>query len=193
MAIDPAKIQVIQHCPTPVVSAKELRGFLGLAGFYRKFVHHFGIISKPLSDLLKKNTTFIWTPDHQQTFDVLKQALVSAPVLALHYFSQTFCIYTDASHAGIGVVLMQKAHPLAFLSKALGPRNQGLSMYEKVYGHSDCSCSVAFLLAAHRVPHLYGPSEPNLAQRIVATHNLAIEVVLQIGRVALPHRLQEGL
>jgi hypothetical protein len=76
---------------------------------------------------------FIWTPDHQASFDALKVALMSAPVLALPNFNQPFVIETDASGVGIGVVLMQAGHPRAFLSKALGPRSQGLSAYEKEY------------------------------------------------------------
>ena len=93
VATDPSKVAVIAHWPTPS-SVKELRSFLGLAGFYRKFVRHFGVISRPLTDLLKKHSLFIWTTDHEQAFATLKQALMTAPVLALPDFSQPFCINT---------------------------------------------------------------------------------------------------
>lgn len=93
VATDPSKIQAIEQWHAPK-SAEELRSFLGLAGFYRKFVRHFGVISKPLFDLLKKHMVFVWTPDHQTTFQLLKHALISAPVLALPDFSQPFCVYT---------------------------------------------------------------------------------------------------
>jgi hypothetical protein len=76
---------------------------------------------------------FIWTVEHQQAFELLKQALSSAHVLALPDFSVPFCIYTDACNTGVGAVLMQRGHPLAFLSKSLGPKNQELSTYEKEY------------------------------------------------------------
>ncbi|WVZ89147.1 hypothetical protein U9M48_035592 [Paspalum notatum var. saurae] len=76
--------------------AKELRGFLGLAGYYRKFVHHFAIMARSLSDLLKKHALFIRTRTHQAAFDALKVALSSAPVLAIPDFSRPFCIETDA-------------------------------------------------------------------------------------------------
>jgi hypothetical protein len=106
---------------------------LGLAGNYRKFVQHFGIIYRPLTDLLKKQTPFIWTSNHAQAFVTLKQALTSAPVLALPDFTKQFQLQTYASELGVGVVLMQNGHPLAFISKALGPRTKGLSTYEKDY------------------------------------------------------------
>jgi hypothetical protein len=106
---------------------------LGLAGYYRKFVHHFGIIAKPLTGLLKKNVQFFWTDLHQQAFLTLKQALIAAPVLALLDFSKQFQLKTDASDLGVGAVLMQEGHPLAFISKTLGPRTIGLSTYEKEY------------------------------------------------------------
>jgi len=82
-----------------------LRSFLGLSGYYRKFIKNYGAISRPLTDLLKKHTLFHWNKDLQNSFDALKQALVSAPVLALPDFSKGFTIKTDASSTGIGVVL----------------------------------------------------------------------------------------
>jgi hypothetical protein len=106
---------------------------LGLAGYYRKCVKYFGVISQPLTKLLKKGVLFMWTQDHQLAFEALKQALVTAPVLALPNFAKPFIIETDACDAGIGAVLMQDGHPLAFLSKALGPKARGLSTYEKEY------------------------------------------------------------
>jgi len=129
---DPAKLTAIANWPQPV-SVKELRSFLGLAGYYRRFVRHFGLISKPLTTLLKKHTLFIWTPEHTAAFQALKDALCSSPVLALPNFSKPFTIETDASDSGVGAVLMQDGHPLAFFSKALGPRTRGLSTYEKEY------------------------------------------------------------
>ena len=130
VSTDPQKIQVIKEWPVPV-NAKQLRGFLGLAGYYRKFIKHYGVISKSLTELLKKNVIYQWTDTQQKAFDALKQALISAPVLKLPDFSQEFVIETDASEQGIGAVLMQGGHPLAFLSKALSPKNRGLSTYEK--------------------------------------------------------------
>lgn len=127
---DPKKVSDVQKWPTPT-NVKEVRGFLGLAGYYQKFVKDFGLISKPLTTLLKKGEVFLWTATHEAAFTALKQALTSAPVLALPNFQKPFVVETDASEKGIGVVLHQQGHPIAYVSRALGPKNQGLSTYEK--------------------------------------------------------------
>lgn len=132
VATDPTKVEAVFSWPQPS-NLKELRSFLGLAGFYRKFVCHYAVIAKPVTNLLKKNTLFVWTEEHSTAFNTLKQALSSTPVLALLDFSKAFCIETDARMTGVGTVHTQDGHPLAFLSKALGPRNQGLSTCEKEY------------------------------------------------------------
>lgn len=130
VSTDPSKVQEVMNWPVPT-TPKKLRGFLGLAGYYRKFVKGFGIISKPLTQLLRKGVPFTWTTETDQAFNCLKHALVTAPVLALPDFSQPFTVETDASESGIGAVLSQNKHPIAFISKALGPRTKGLSTYEK--------------------------------------------------------------
>ena len=132
MATDLDKVQAVLNLPVPS-SVKELCNFLGLAGYYRHFVKHFGVISRPLAELLKKGALFIWSTVHDAAFHALKQALTSAPVLALPDFSKPFCVETDASRTGIGAVLTQEGHQLAFLSKSQCPRSQGLSTYEKEY------------------------------------------------------------
>jgi hypothetical protein len=130
VATDPTKITAVAAWPTPI-DIKQLRGFLGLSGYYRKFIRNYGSISKLLSDLLKKDALYTWTPHLQESFDALKQALITAPVLALPDFSKNFTIETDASDKGIGAVLMQNGHPIAYLSKALGIKTQAMSTYEK--------------------------------------------------------------
>ena len=110
---------------------KEVRSFLGLAGYYRRFVQHFGSIAKPLTELLKKGTLFVWTTTTEQAFQALKMALIIALVLASSDFSIPFVIETDASEKMIGAVLQQQGHPIAYVSRALGPKNQGWSTYEK--------------------------------------------------------------
>lgn len=110
-----------------------MRSFIGLAGFCRKFVKNLGVIGRPLFNLLKKHIIFVWTTEHQKAFELLKNSLVYALVLALPDFTQSLCIHIDACQTGVGAVLRQKGHPLPFLSRALGPKNKGLSTYEKEY------------------------------------------------------------
>lgn len=101
-----------------------------MAGYYRRFIRLFGVIAKPLTELLKKDS-FGWNPQAQHAFESLKLALSSAPVLALPDHTKPFTIETDASAKGLGAVLMQEKHPIAFISKALSPKQQTLSVYEK--------------------------------------------------------------
>jgi hypothetical protein len=100
-----AKVTTVANWPTPK-SVKELRSFLGLAGYYRKFIKYFGVICRPLTDLLRKNYVFVWTSDHELAFQTIKTALVQAPVLAMPNFDKPFYVETDASDVGVGVVLM---------------------------------------------------------------------------------------
>ena len=83
VATDPGKVSIVQDWPTPC-SVKEVRSFLGLAGYYRKFVQHFGTISKPLTSLFKKGSQFVWTSEQKESFQTLKTALVAQP-------TQIFC------------------------------------------------------------------------------------------------------
>jgi hypothetical protein len=104
-----------------------------LVGYYRKFVKNFGVIAKPLTTLLNKHVVFVWTSEHGTAFALLKSALSSALVLGLPNFTKQFAIETDASGAGVGAILLQNSHPLAYVSKPLGVKNMGLSAYEKEY------------------------------------------------------------
>ena len=132
MATDPDKTQVMRQWPIPT-NLTELRGFLGLTGYYRKFVQNYGILAKPLTMLLQKNAKFVWTDQAHQTFLALKQDMVTTPVLISPDFSKSFTIETDACSTGIGAVLSQEGHPVVFYSKALGVNNQKLSIYEKEF------------------------------------------------------------
>ena len=122
----------IKRWPRPT-TVRELRGFLGLSRYYRRFIKKYGKIAQPLTQLLQKDTDFKWIGDTEKAFSTLKEALISAPVLALPDFGQPFTVETDASGIGIGVVLIQQGHPIAYISKAMGPKYQLLSAYEKEF------------------------------------------------------------
>ena len=107
VATEPSKIQAVTQWPQPS-NVKQLRGFLGLISYYRRFIKHYGIITKPLTSLLKKGVSFQWTSDTQQAFEVLKRALQQAPVLAVPNYQLPFVIETDACDVGIGAVLMKE-------------------------------------------------------------------------------------
>lgn len=126
---DPKKIEVIASWPEPQ-SQKDVRSFLGLTGYYRRFIKGYATICRALTDLLKKDG-FEWNLETAQAFQALKKALMTAPVLFLPDFELPFEVETDASNDGIGAVLQQKGHPIAFISRKLGPKWQMLSVYEK--------------------------------------------------------------
>ncbi|GJV55960.1 retrotransposon-related protein [Tanacetum coccineum] len=131
VATDPSKIQAMENWPVPT-NVKQLRGFLGLTGYYRRFIKNYASISRPLTLLLKKNG-FKWNKEAHSAFEQLKQAMISALVLALPNFEKEFIVETDASGVGIGALLIQEGHPIAYLSKTLSAKHQLMSTYEKEF------------------------------------------------------------
>jgi hypothetical protein len=130
VATDPSKTEAMVkwHVPTYVT---KLRGFLGLIGYYKKFVRHYGTLVKPLTRLLQGKRAWLWTDEAHLAFEKLKHAMTHTPVLALPRFDMVFAVEIDACDEGIGAVLMQENKPLAFLSKALELKNKQLSIYEE--------------------------------------------------------------
>nr|KYP54676.1 Retrovirus-related Pol polyprotein from transposon 17.6 [Cajanus cajan] len=116
VAMDTSKIDSIRAWPQPT-TLKQLRGFLGLSGYYRRFVKGYAQLAAPLTDLLKKDA-FCWTEATAEAFSNLKQALMTAPVLAIPNFSEPFILETDASGIGIGAVLRKENIPANALSRS---------------------------------------------------------------------------
>ncbi|MCH90301.1 hypothetical protein A2U01_0011214, partial [Trifolium medium] len=127
VSLDPDKISAMCNWPPPK-TLKQLRGFLGLTSFYRKFIQNYVAIAHALTELLKKDS-FIWSDAAQIAFDNLKEAMTKAPVLALPNFDQDFQIDTDASRLGMGAVLSQNGHPIAYFSKKFCQKLLSASTY----------------------------------------------------------------
>jgi len=92
-----------------------------LAGYYRRFVPDFSKIAKPLTELTKKDEPYVWTEEREKAFQILKQKLVTAPVLVQPDITKPFEVYCDASNVGLGCVLMQEGHVIAYASRQLKP------------------------------------------------------------------------
>lgn len=127
--VDQDKVTAILEWPLPT-NLRELRGFLGMTGYYRKFVAHYAHIAQPLTEQLRKDN-YGWNEAATAAFELLKSALTKAPVLRMPDFQKLFIVETDASGYGVGAVLMQEGRPIAYFSKLLGVRGQQKSIYEK--------------------------------------------------------------
>nr|GFC42551.1 putative reverse transcriptase domain-containing protein [Tanacetum cinerariifolium] len=127
--VAPAKIESVKDWASPK-SPTEIRQFLGLAGYYRRFIEGFSKIAKPITKLTQKKVKFEWGNKKEATFQLLKQKLCSAPILALPEGSKDFIVYCDASNKGLGAVLMQREKVISYASRQL-------NIHEKNYTTHD--------------------------------------------------------
>ncbi|GJU05684.1 putative reverse transcriptase domain-containing protein [Tanacetum coccineum] len=146
--VDPAKIESIKDWASPKTPT-EIRQFLGLAGYYRRFIEGFSKIAKTMTKLTQKGVKFDWGDKQEATFQLLKQKLCSAPILALPEGSEDFIAYCDASKKGLGAVLMQREKVISYASRQL-------KIHEKNYTTHDLELgAVVFALKMWR-HYLYG-------------------------------------
>lgn len=129
VSADPQKVAAMVKWPEPK-NVMELRGFLGLTGYYRRFVKDYGKIPRPLTDLLKKKG-FVWSEKATEAFQALKEAVTQLAVLMLPDFRQPFTIETDVSGAEIGAVLSQGKRPIAYISQGFSEKGKAKSVYER--------------------------------------------------------------
>ncbi|GKB00561.1 putative reverse transcriptase domain-containing protein [Tanacetum coccineum] len=146
--VDPAKIEAVKNWASPTTPT-EVRQFLGLAGYYRRFIQGFSKIAKPLTKLTQKNKKYIWGKDQEMAFQLLKQKLYEAPILALPEGNDDFVVYCDASLQGLGAVLMQKEKVIAYASRQLKPHEENYTTHDLELG------AVVFALKIWR-HYLYG-------------------------------------
>ncbi|GKA41867.1 putative reverse transcriptase domain-containing protein [Tanacetum coccineum] len=146
--VDPAKIESIKDWESPKTPTK-IRQFLGLAGYYRRFIEGFLKFAKSMTKLTEKGVKFDWGDKQEAAFQLLKQKLCSAPILALPEGSEDFVVYCDASHKGLGVVLMQREKVISYVSRQLKIHENNYTTHDLELG------SVVFFLKLWR-HYLYG-------------------------------------
>ncbi|GJS56910.1 putative reverse transcriptase domain-containing protein [Tanacetum coccineum] len=172
--VDPAKIEAVKNWTSPTTPT-EVRQFLGLAGYYRRFIEGFSKIAKPLTKLTQKNKNYIWGEEQESAFQLLKQKLCEAPILALPEGNDDFVIYCDASLQGLGAVLMQREKVIAYASRQLKPHKENYTTHDlelgavvfalKIWRHYlyDTKCTV---FTDHKsLQHILRQKELNMRQR----------------------------
>ncbi|GJT73013.1 reverse transcriptase domain-containing protein [Tanacetum coccineum] len=146
--VDPSKVESVKNWKTPKSSTK-IRSFLGLAGYYQRFIENFSKIAKPLTLLTQKNKAYVWGDKQDEAFQILKEKLCNAPVLALPDGPDDFVVYCDASKQGFGCVLMQRGKVIAYASRQLKKHEKNYTTHDLELG------AVVFALKIWR-HYLYG-------------------------------------
>ena len=167
---DPAKVSAISDYPQPT-DLHELRSFLGMCNYFRRYIHKYANIVAPLTQLLKKDSEYIWTDSQQQAFETIKQALITAPVLKLPDWQsdQPFDIVCDASYSGIAGMLMQDNHPIAYESRKLNSAELNYSPTElEMLGVVHCIKQWRCYIEGKDV-HVHTDHKPNTTFTMVCT------------------------
>ncbi|KAI3717497.1 hypothetical protein L1987_69148 [Smallanthus sonchifolius] len=146
--VDPSKIEAIKNWSTPKTPS-EIRSFLGLAGYYRRFISNFSKVALPLTTLTQKDKPFVWEQKQEDAFQLLQQKLCDSPILSLPDGNDDFVVYCDASNQGLGCVLMQRGKVIAYASRQLKVHERNYTTHDLELG------AVVFALKIWR-HYLYG-------------------------------------
>jgi hypothetical protein len=129
ICVDPGKVEAVLKWEKPT-SVTKIRSFLGLAGYYRRFIEGFSTIASSLTKLTRKEVRFNWSKECEESFQELKRRLTSAPVLVLPSGTEGFMVYSDASRRGLGCVLMQHGKVIAYASRQLKPHEVNYPVHD---------------------------------------------------------------
>ena len=133
--MDPGKVTAVKDWPTPTV-LKEVRAFIGFANFYRRFIKDFSVMARPLHDLTKKDTPWVWGSAQQEAFDAIKNRFCSEPILKVYDPELPTHIKVDASGFAVGEILSQKHkdglwHPVAYRSESMSKEEHNYEIYDR--------------------------------------------------------------
>ncbi|KAI3811011.1 hypothetical protein L1987_20725 [Smallanthus sonchifolius] len=172
--VDPSKIEAIKNWEAPRTPT-EVRQFLGLAGYYRRFIENFSKIALPLTTLTQKDKKFDWTDKQESAFQLLKQKLCSAPILSLPEGTDNFIVYCDASHQGLGCVLMQREKVIAYASRQLKVHEKNYTTHDlelgavvfalKIWRHYLYGTKCTIFTDHKSLQHIFNQKELNMRQR----------------------------
>ena len=174
ICVDPGKVEAVLKWEKPI-NVTEIRSFLGLAGYYRRFIEGFSTIASPLTKLTRKEVRFNWSKECDESFQELKRRLTSAPVLALPSGTEGFIVYSDASSRGLGCVLMQHGKVIAYASRQLKPHEVNYPVHDlelaavvfalRVWRHYLYGTQVQIFTDHKSLKYLMSQKELNMRQR----------------------------
>ena len=174
ICVDPGKVEAVLKWEKPT-NVTEIRSFLGLAGYYRRFIEGFSTIASPLTKLTRKEVRFNWSKECEESFQELKRRLTSAPVLALPSGTEGFIVYSDASSRGLGCVLMQHGKVIAYASRQLKPHEVNYPVHDlelaavvfplRVWRHYLYGTQVQIFTDHKSLKYLMSQKELNMRQR----------------------------
>ncbi|CAI7801038.1 unnamed protein product [Closterium sp. NIES-54] len=172
LKVDPKKVAAVQEWPVPR-DVGQVRSFLGLANYFRRFLENYSTIVAPLTALTRKGCAWEWTPQCQKAFEEVKHKLTNAPVLVLPNPQKPYEVVTDASTVGLGAVLLQEGRPVAFESRKLSPAEQRYTTTEQellavVHALRTWRCyleGVEFVVTTDHCPNTYFSTQATLTRR----------------------------